>query len=82
MKSRLARFLIPRRWLLSRALIALLLRTQFRHQRLHFRVARIFAKKRFQFAACVGEKGFVDKINRGSCAFDIQQNNADLRIIG
>src|ERR1700676_4717345 len=42
----------------------------------------MFAKKRFHSVGSVGKKRSVDKINWRRGSFDVQQNYADLRIVG
>jgi hypothetical protein len=38
-------------------------------QQLNFWIAIVFPKKGFRLAACIREESFVNKINRGRCAF-------------
>ena len=58
--------------------IMLVLSTQVCFQRLNFRITRVFSKIGFGVAACVRKKFFVNEIDRGSGAFNVEKNDAYL----
>src|SRR5882762_10416836 len=48
---------------------------------MNFWILRVFSEKRFQLAARIGEKRFINEFHGRCRAFDVEKNDADLRFV-
>ena len=81
MQPRFFRIVQPTRRLKASAQVRVVLRMEILNQGLNLGILCVLLKKRFQLAARIGEKRFIDKINRCRRTLDIEKNDADLRCL-